>query len=229
MKYVFAIFFILFPAGSFASLQECVTLFYSREPSAFESCLSLAENGDVEAQKITGDMYYWGWGDKAPKDYGKAVSWYKKAAVKGQVEAKYNLGVLYENGKGVTIDFEKAFKWYLSAGNDGHAGAQLNVGNMYSKGAGVSQNYREAARWYIRAAEQGEMTAQYNIANRYVKGQGVETDAIEAYKWYTIAADRGMEEAMSNRKIIKPSMTKEQILQAENEAKSWIPEIENLK
>ena len=38
-----------------------------------------------------------------------AVKLYTKAATKGNAEAAFNLGLLYERGKGVKKDYSKAF------------------------------------------------------------------------------------------------------------------------
>ncbi|WP_171251809.1 tetratricopeptide repeat protein, partial [Acinetobacter baumannii] len=63
-------------------------------------------------------------------------------------EAKYYLGILYEEGYGVTQDYKKAFEWYSKAANQGNAEAQNNLGAMYALGQGVEQNYKKAFEWY---------------------------------------------------------------------------------
>ncbi|KAF8920469.1 hypothetical protein BGZ58_004354, partial [Dissophora ornata] len=63
------------------------------------------------------------------------MEWYLKAANQGNASAQYNLGFMYEHGKGVPQDYSKAMEWYLKAANQGHASAQPNLGgsSMYSK------------------------------------------------------------------------------------------------
>jgi len=41
----------------------------------------------------------------------KAIKWYRKAANLGYAVAQFNLGVMYDCGKGVPQDFEKAYVW----------------------------------------------------------------------------------------------------------------------
>ena len=36
-----------------------------------------------------------------PQDYAEAVKWYRLAAEQGYARAQYNLGVMYDNGRGV--------------------------------------------------------------------------------------------------------------------------------
>jgi len=221
--------FLIFSAGNLYAndINECLAAYEKLDSKTPDICLPMAEGGNPQAQKIMGDIRYRGWGKIIPIDNKEALRWYKKAGSAGDINAKYNVGVMYEHGNGVPEDFEKAYKWYYSAAQKGHMAAQLNIANMYSKGAGIKQDYREAAKWYLRAAEQGDAIAQYNLANRYVRAQGVGSNAIEAYKWYILAEKRGAEEALTNREHLKLFMTQEQIEKAEQEAKSWYPKLED--
>ena len=40
-------------------------------------------------------------GHLMPRDHEQALGWYQKAADQGHAPAQVNLGVLYENGRGV--------------------------------------------------------------------------------------------------------------------------------
>src|SRR5262249_13062357 len=44
-------------------------------------------------------------------DYVKAREWWEKAAQKGDGDAMFGLGYLYENGQGVARDYAKARQW----------------------------------------------------------------------------------------------------------------------
>ena len=57
----------------------------------------VAKQGDVEAQFMLG--YRYRYGEKAKKNYSKAIEWYKKAAVQGNKKAKLALSkALQEKG-----------------------------------------------------------------------------------------------------------------------------------
>ena len=84
-------------------------------------------------------------------------------AEQGYAYAQYNLGVMYENGRGVRQDYAEAVKWYRQAAAQGFADAQFNLGVMYGNGQGVRQDYAEALRWYRKATEQGHAEAQYIV------------------------------------------------------------------
>ena len=45
-------------------------------------------------------------------DYATAAQEFKKAAEQGDAIAQFNLGAMYDTGKGVTEDKQEAVKWY---------------------------------------------------------------------------------------------------------------------
>ena len=59
--------------------------------------------------------------ERMPTD---AVKYFKKAAEKGHVDAKYELACMYEEGIGFVADIEKAKEYYNSAANYGHSKAK---------------------------------------------------------------------------------------------------------
>ena len=96
-------------------------------------------------------------------DYATAYREFLPLARQGDAKARYNLGWMYYNGKGVPRDYAEAIKWYRLVAEQGLAEAQNNLGVMYDNGLGVPQDYAEAVRWYRLAAEQGVADAQYNL------------------------------------------------------------------
>jgi TPR repeat protein len=40
-------------------------------------------------------------GEGVPQDFKQAIQWYTKAAEQGDVDAQYNLALMYKNGEGV--------------------------------------------------------------------------------------------------------------------------------
>ena len=81
--------------------------------SALGVWLPRAEQKDVQAQLLVGEIYERGLG-MAP-DYRAAAKWYRLAADAGNVRAQINLGHLYEAGLGVPADFATALGWYRRA------------------------------------------------------------------------------------------------------------------
>ena len=89
------------------------------------------------------------------EDYQTAFKLWLPLAEQGDADAQYNLGLMYDNGRGVKQDDFEAVKWYRKAAEQGYADAQFNLGNMYANGRGVKQDDFEAVKWYRQAAEQG--------------------------------------------------------------------------
>jgi hypothetical protein len=116
--------------------------------------------------------------------YDLALKEIQPLAEKGDPRCQYSMGVLYENGFGVTKDPQQAAAWYLKAAEQGNSDAQFNLGAMNEHGAGIPVNYVEAARWYRPAAEVGDVDALSNLGVLYERGQGVPQDKILAMALY---------------------------------------------
>ena len=85
-------------------------------------------------------------GEETKKDLDNyiAVSWYHKAARRGDVEAQYELGRMYRDGHIVTKSDTEAVKWLQKAADKGFVKAQNDLGFMYENGYGVQRDYTEA-------------------------------------------------------------------------------------
>jgi len=58
------------------------------------------------------------------QDYAEAVRWYRKAADQGYAIAQYDLGNMYDQGKGVPQNYGEARRWYRKAADQGYTNAQ---------------------------------------------------------------------------------------------------------
>ena len=72
--------------------------------------------------------------------------------------AMYNVGALYENGRGVPANFKAAIDWYERSADKGIATAMLSLGKLLSEGRGVPVDPAEAHAWFSVAA--GYFTAE---------------------------------------------------------------------
>ena len=85
----------------------------------------------------------------------EAAKWYRLAAEQGDADAQFNLGLMYDDGKGVPQDDVEAVKWYRLAAEQDDADAQFNLGVMYAQSEGVPKDYVLAHMWFSLAAGQG--------------------------------------------------------------------------
>jgi hypothetical protein len=114
-----------------------------------------------------------GWVAYQKGDFKSALQEFQMLAEQGDVIAQYALGLMYDNGEGVTQNNATAFKWYKKAAEKGNAQAQFNIGWMYANGSGVNKDYLRAGNWYAKAAEQGNKEAQQILTGLYGTGLGL--------------------------------------------------------
>ena len=133
-----------------------------------------------------------------PRDPAKAARRFRKAAEKGSAAAQFNLGVLYDTGRGVPGDLGAAVTWYRKAAQQGFAEAQFNLAQMHRRGEGAERDAAEAVKWFLKAAKQGHVLAQFNLSIMYEHGAGVGKDDTKAADWCRKAAEQGHADAQYN-------------------------------
>ncbi len=93
------------------------------------------------------------------RDHETALREFGALAEQGDARAQFYLGVMYQNGQGVTKESAEAAKWYLRSTEQGHPDAQQNLALLYRNGDGAAQDYIRAHMWYSLAAGQGSAFA----------------------------------------------------------------------
>ena len=107
------------------------------------------------------------------------------AAKTGKLRSMYDVGRLYERGRGVDMNLAEATKWYKKASGSGQHNAQARLGIMYFEGRGVKQNYQKALKLLNAAAKNKVPSAQFQLANMYELGTGVPQNLKKAIYWYS--------------------------------------------
>ncbi|MDR3358925.1 MAG: sel1 repeat family protein [Desulfovibrio sp.] len=130
-------------------------------------------------------------------DFFRARDIWQKLAESGDGQAMNNLGVLYDQGKGLEEDTGRAAHWFERAARAGHPAGMSNYGRMLESGRGIAENPREAARWFEMAAREGQPEAQYNLGLLYEQGRGVGQDDRTAAAWYSRAAAQQQVDALA--------------------------------
>ena len=132
--------------------------------------------GDAGAARKLGDFYF----ETVPT---KALIWYEKAAVKGDVEAAYIAAIMYAKNYDIKPDAGKAAKLLKQAALAGLPAAQADYGLVVYQGNGVESSEIEAAKWFKKAAENGDPEGQFLYAFTLAKGEGVAQSYEDAYYW----------------------------------------------
>ena len=78
-----------------------------------------------------------------------------QAAERGNAQAQFSLGGMYDKGQGVRQDYAEAIRWYRKAAEQGYAKAQYNLGLMYANGHGVHQDFHLSKEWFGKACDGG--------------------------------------------------------------------------
>jgi len=93
------------------------------------------------------------------EDDSEAVRWFRKAADARHAAAPFNLGVRYQEGRGVAQD-EPRGRRVVPQGRRREAHRRPGFGEMYRHGRGVAKDEAEAVRWFRKAADQGDARGQ---------------------------------------------------------------------
>ena len=139
-------------------------------------------------------------------------------AGQGNSNAQFDIGSMYQNGRGVSPDRNEAIEWYrkaaaqnnemavsrlqllqaneerfkkeLANARSGDKESQYKLGNMYTEGIGTNIDLAKAAEAFEQSANQGYTRAEYKLGLLYYEGTGVKPNEKTAYTWFKKAADK---------------------------------------
>ena len=94
-------------------------------------------------------------GDGIKQDDAQAIKWFLKAAAQNDVEAEYNLGVMFRDGEGVAKNGPQAVYWFERAAAHRYADAAYNLAMMYRDGDGIAADAAKATEWFRKAKHLG--------------------------------------------------------------------------
>ena len=163
---------------------------------AFKYYYEAAQAGDAEGQFRLAALYE----SFRNKDNDRIVSWLKKAAAQGHLEAQFALGKIYHFGrKGVLPDLREAVFWYRKAAEQGDKEALRNMDLILAsepvKGK-VTGDDKWDLQWHKKFAQSGDAESMYELAKALETGaHGVKVDYAEAKRLYEEAAKKGYIEA----------------------------------
>jgi len=176
------------------------------KPKNFNTAQKYLENaanaGQIGAMKLLGYFNFY------LKKYDYALDWFRKSAAKGDPEAIYRLGLMYENGDGVVQDHKEAFEYFKSSAEKGYEDAWVNLGIEYLLGQGTDKDLKEANRWIGKAAKAEIPTAQMIMGDIYQNGWGVPADDDTAASWYEKASLGGDKQAKEKLALLKQKQSK---------------------
>ena len=161
----------------------------------------------------------WDLGESAYKqrNYSTAVREWLPLAKEGNVEAQYNIGIMYSQGQGMPRDMASAAYWWEKAALQGHVRGQNNIANLLRDGIGVAKDLPKAVYWFKAAAIKDYADAQYDLGLLYRNGHGVSKDLKVVLHWWNLAADAGNKLAKSSAEALNSMIA----TVGSMEAKAW--------
>ncbi len=129
-------------------------------------------------------------------NYQKASDAYEIASKNSNVIGSFNLGLVYEYGKGRPVDRKEAENLYFDAAERGHARAMVQLAGIYLQDTSMFRSDKKALSWYKKAAEKGDRQALYQLGYMAEQGLGMSKDAKEAFRYYQAAAEKGNAKAI---------------------------------
>ena len=85
-------------------------------------------------------------------NYATSLKIWLAEAEKGNQEAQYYVGKIYEGGLGTPPDYAAAARWYEKAAAKGHSASQFSLGYLYENGLGVAVDRTKAFNLYRQAS-----------------------------------------------------------------------------
>ncbi len=118
-----------------------------------ESFRRSAIEGDVDAQYELGMFFLRT--ETSYRSDDEAFLWLRMAAERDHRDANRELGIMYENGRGVPQSYVDAAYHYLRAAKQGDPFSQYCLGYFHEQGLGFEASYETAMFWYGESGKNG--------------------------------------------------------------------------
>lgn len=145
-------------------------------------------------------------------DYKSAMEWYKK----NPDYFKYEIGVLYRDGLGVTKDYVVAFEWFKKSADNGEVFGLDETAIAYLEGRGTKKD-KIAGIDYLRKAAVYGGHSLYRLGLCHMNADGVQYDPVLAYVFISegFAPVTDSKEKEKYMGMLEKKLTKEQRVEVE--------------
>lgn len=149
------------------------------EQLAIKWCKLSAEQGNIDAQTMMGDIFY-GVYKSTSRDGVEASKWYRLSADRGDARAKYRLGsILIGHDSDDNYNFVEGIKQIECSAELGYFSAKTALGEIFYR----EKRYEEALPFIKFAAERNFPLHMCLLAICNTLGQGMSKNYVEAKKW----------------------------------------------
>jgi len=126
-----------------------------------------------------------------------------KLAKKGNAEAQFKVGEMYETGFGVKADRTEAMKWITKSAEQGHETAKFKLLYWDIEKNGITDANKARYDALRAKADEGNAQAQFYVGKMYSRGVGVKKNSAKALGWLNKAALVGVLEAEREVTLIR--------------------------
>ncbi len=164
----------------------------------------------------------------APADTSReTVRHLRSAALQGQPDAQFKLGIAYLQGRGVPRDDGQAMYWIRLAAQQGHELSSTYLELVEDLARGPMPATTIAVRWLMEAARNWDLNAFFQLGDIYSQGRGVPRNTERAARWYRIAASGGDAEAQKRAVLMQeqwalPRREDLPVAREDGRASSWL-------
>lgn len=134
-----------------------------------------------------------------------------KLAQKGNAEAQFKVGEMYETGFGVKKDMTEARNWTNKSAAQGNENAGFKLLYWDVEKNGLKGGNKEKVAALQAKANEGNAHAQYYVGKMHANGVGLKKDSGEALKWLNKAAFVGVLEAEREAVVVRENKEREDI------------------
>ena len=134
-----------------------------------------------------------------------------KMAEKGNAEAEYKVGEMYETGFGVNKDMKAAKSWIIKSANQGHETASFKLLYWDMQKNGITAANKAQVETLQLKAKEGNPQAQYYVGKMHANGVGVTKNNNKAISWLNKAALYGVLAAESEMILVREEKQRQQL------------------
>ena len=102
---------------------------------------------------------------KNVKNGSKKLFFATRAAKRGNIQAQFDLAMMYASGDGVAKNERIAFSWFHKAARAGHTEAKYYMRLSFQQGRGVKRELHLARYWFKLALKAGHSKALYHLSS----------------------------------------------------------------
>ena len=160
------------------------------------------------------------------RDFSLALTFYGRAAQRGELTSLLELGYMHRRGEGTPVDLEKSSALFRRAAATGHPEGLKAWGQSLLRGIGVSPDEREGLRLVREAAMRRSDGAQFLLGGFHFRGEFCDKDWAESYAWMKLATDNGHPDTAKFLEVMLANMDPSVIEEGERRYKDWKARIE---